>query len=174
MSSNTDEFIWADDLIKKIIKKDGRKVDFFNGLNFGNQEKLKDHHVMDVLRYHVNADQLEELWVCGCNITDDGIIAIAKKYGQHSVLLQTKNKIIFKLVHRLVVDMRKACIIDSSWLEKVGCSHSIDYKISFWVVDGITVTTAAILITNKVTRLLDTNVHLKKIGYQGSKRIESQ
>ena len=59
-----------------------------------------------------------------------------------SVLLQTKSKIIFKLVRRLVVDTI-ACIVDSSRLEKVGCSHSIDYEIAFWV-DGITVTTAAI------------------------------
>jgi hypothetical protein len=99
--------ILTDDRLKKITSEDGRKVDFWNGLS-GDHEKLKDHHVMDVLTNHVNADlvtfisltkcsgitndtliqisnmcpQLEELYVVYCDlITDDGIVPIAEKCG---------------------------------------------------------------------------------------------
>jgi hypothetical protein len=97
--------IWTDDWLKKITKEDGRTVDFC-GLD-SDLKKLKDHHVMDVLTNHVNADlvttirlscsgitndtllqisnmcpQLEALRVSKCDITDDGIVAIAEKCGQ--------------------------------------------------------------------------------------------
>ena len=75
----------------------------------GNLKKLKDHHVMDFLTNHVNADlvtsisltdcsgitndtliqisnmcpHLEELHVNECDmITDNGIVALAEKCGQ--------------------------------------------------------------------------------------------
>ena len=109
MSSNTDDLIWTDDRLKKITSEDGTEVNFWNGLGSDDRQKLKDHHVMDVLTNHVNADlveiiglsqcggitndtliqisnmcpQLEELYVRNCKkITDDGITAIAKKCGQ--------------------------------------------------------------------------------------------
>jgi hypothetical protein len=123
MSSSTDDFILTDNLLKETIKKkDGRKFDFYNGLvsgslrncglgglDRGNLKKLKDHHVMDFLTNHVNADlvtsisltdcsgitndtliqisnmcpHLEELHVNECDmITDNGIIALAEKCGQ--------------------------------------------------------------------------------------------
>jgi hypothetical protein len=109
MSSSTDDLILTDDLLNWITREDGRKVDFTNGLDRGDRWKLKDHHVMDVLTNHVNADlvtyirltdcsgitndtliqisnmcpQLEILSVRGCDmITDDGIVPIAEKCGQ--------------------------------------------------------------------------------------------
>jgi hypothetical protein len=109
MSSSTDDLILTDDLIKEIILDNGTDLDFWNGLDDGDHEKLKDHHVMDVLTNHVNADlvtnidltncrgitndtliqisnmcpQLEILYVVGCEmITDDGIVPIAEKCGQ--------------------------------------------------------------------------------------------
>jgi Leucine-rich repeat (LRR) protein len=106
MSSNTDDLIWTDDLLKRISSEDRRRVNFY-GLDDGDRQKLKDHHVMDVLTNHVNADlvtyitlscsgitnatliqisnmcpQLEELYVTDCDITDDGIVPIAEKCGQ--------------------------------------------------------------------------------------------
>jgi hypothetical protein len=118
MSSSTDDMILADALLKKIILEDGRKVDFWNGLEPGDWKKLKDHHVMDVLTNHVNADlvthislthcsgitndtliqisnmcpQLEILHVTGCEmITDDGITAIAEKCGKQLKRLSFSN-----------------------------------------------------------------------------------
>jgi hypothetical protein len=114
MTSNTDDFILTDDLIKEISLEDGRDLDFYNGLDDGDLKKLKDHHVMDVLTNHVNADlvtaitlscsgitndtliqisnmcpQLEILHVEGCDmITDDGIVAIAEKCGQQMKVLK--------------------------------------------------------------------------------------
>jgi len=108
MSSSTDDLIWTDDRLKEIILDDGRDLDFWNGLDYDDRQKLKDHHVMDVLTNHVNADlvtfisltkcsgitndtliqisnmcpQLERLHVRGCDITDDGIVPIAEKCGQ--------------------------------------------------------------------------------------------
>jgi hypothetical protein len=108
MSSNTDYMILADDLLKKIISEDGTSVSFYSLLEPGDDKKVKDHHVMDVLTNHVNADlvthirldfcggitndaliqisnmcpQLEILLVTGCEITDDGITAIAEKCGK--------------------------------------------------------------------------------------------
>jgi hypothetical protein len=109
MSSSTDDLIWTDDRLKKITSEDGRRVNFWNGLDYDDRQKLKDHHVMDVLTNHVNADlvtnirldwcrgitngtliqisnmcpQLERLSVNGCEmITDDGIVPIAEKCGQ--------------------------------------------------------------------------------------------
>jgi Leucine-rich repeat (LRR) protein len=108
MSNSTDDLIWTDDRLKKIILEDGRWVDFFK-LEPGDRQKLKDHHVMDVLTNHVNADlvtvidltacggitndstliqisnmcpQLEIISVNGCDITDYGITAIAEKCGK--------------------------------------------------------------------------------------------
>jgi hypothetical protein len=108
MTSNTDDLIWTKHRLKKTIKENGRMVDFFYGLGYSDWKKLKDHHVMDVLTNHVNADlvtritlsscinitnatliqisnmcpQLEELYVTDCDITDDGIVPIAEKCGQ--------------------------------------------------------------------------------------------
>jgi hypothetical protein len=109
MTSNTDDSILTDDLLKRIISEDGRKVDFFGGLDYDDLKKVKDHHVMDVLMNpHVNADlvtyislsncsgitndtliqisnmcpHLEKLYVNSCDITDDGIVALAEKCGQ--------------------------------------------------------------------------------------------
>jgi Leucine-rich repeat (LRR) protein len=129
MSSNTDDLILTDDLIKenldfgdglddddlkKITKEDGKMVDFNFGLDLDDWKKLKDHHVMDVLTNHVNADlvtnidltncrgitnatliqisnmcpQLERLSVRGCEmITDDGIVPIAEKCGKQLKIL---------------------------------------------------------------------------------------
>jgi hypothetical protein len=117
MTSNTDDFIWTDDRLKKILLDNGRGLDFFTGLRSptggGVYEKLKDHHVMDVLTNHVNANlvtcivldfcrginndtliqisnmcpQLEIISVKGCDITDDGIVGIAEKYGQQLKIL---------------------------------------------------------------------------------------
>jgi hypothetical protein len=118
MSSNTDDLIWTDDRVKKITSEDGRDLDFWNGLDRGDHEKLKDHHVMDVLTNHVNANlvtdirltycsgitndtliqisnmrpQLEILHVEGCDmITDDGIVRIAEKCGQQLKTLDYNN-----------------------------------------------------------------------------------
>jgi hypothetical protein len=115
MSSNTIDLILTDDLLNKILLDDGTEVDFGDGLDDDDLKKLKDHHVMDVLTNHVNADlvasiqlnfcsgitndtliqisnmcpQLEELWVNGCDmITDDGITAIAEKCGQQLKTLE--------------------------------------------------------------------------------------
>jgi Leucine-rich repeat (LRR) protein len=109
MSSSTDDLIWTNHRLKKTIYNDGRKVDFNYGLDYGNLKKLEDHHVMDVLTNHVNANlvtyirltacsgitndtliqisnmcpQLEALRVGYCDmITDDGIIRIAEKCQQ--------------------------------------------------------------------------------------------
>jgi Leucine-rich repeat (LRR) protein len=108
MTSSTDDLIWTDDRLKKITSEDGRMVNFGYGLDRGDRWKLKDHHVMDVLTNHVNADlvtaitlscsgitndtliqisnmcpQLEILRVVYCDlITDDGIIGFAEKCGQ--------------------------------------------------------------------------------------------
>jgi Leucine-rich repeat (LRR) protein len=109
MTSSTDDLIWTDDRLKKITSEDGRKVDFVSELEPGDLKKLKDHHVMDVLTNHVNADlvtaitlscsgitndtliqisnmmcpNLEALYVADCDmITDDGIVGIAEKCGQ--------------------------------------------------------------------------------------------
>jgi hypothetical protein len=109
MTSNTDDLIWTDDRLKEITREDGRRIDFTNGLDDVDQQKLKDHHVMDVLTNHVTADlvtsirfidcsgitndtliqisnmcpQLEKLYVTGCDmITDNGIVPIAEKCGQ--------------------------------------------------------------------------------------------
>jgi Leucine-rich repeat (LRR) protein len=108
MSSSTDDLIWTDDRLKEITSEDGTEVNFWNGLGSDDRQKLKDHHVMDVLTNHVNANlvtvislsfcrgitndtliqisnmcpQLERLFVVGCDITDDGIVPIAEKYGQ--------------------------------------------------------------------------------------------
>ena len=113
MSSNTDEFTLTPYLLKKRIIH-GRVVDFFNGLDYGDHKKVKDHHVMDVLTNHVRADQLRTIGLGGCisitnatliqiinmcpqlqmldvnfceMITDDGIIPIAEKYGQQLKIL---------------------------------------------------------------------------------------
>ena len=119
MNSNTDELILTPDLLKKITREDRRMLSFSNGgLDYGDLKKLKDHHVMDVLTNHVNADQvsyisltncgsitndtliqisnmcpqLEILWVTGCDmITDDGIVAIAERCGQQLKQLYYRN-----------------------------------------------------------------------------------
>jgi Leucine-rich repeat (LRR) protein len=108
MTSSTGDLILTDDRLKEVTSEDGTSVSFTNGLGYSDWKKLKDHHVMDVLTNHVNADlvtritlsscinitnatliqisnmcpQLEELYVTDCDITDDGIVPIAEKCGQ--------------------------------------------------------------------------------------------
>ena len=105
---NRNKLILTPDLLNMIIREDGRKIDFFFGMVGDDYKKVKHHHVMDLLTNHVRTDQvrtiyltkcsgitndtliqisnmcpqLEGLFVAGCNITDDGIIAIAEKCGQ--------------------------------------------------------------------------------------------
>jgi hypothetical protein len=59
-----------------------------------------------------------------------------------SVLLETKNEIIFKLARKLNISTIEN-ILDSAQLRNLGCSYCIDYEISLWV-DGITKDTVEI------------------------------
>ena len=114
---NRNKLILTPDLLNMIIREDGRKIDFFFGMVGDDYKKVKHHHVMDLLTNHVRTDQvrtiyltkcsgitndtliqisnmcpqLEGLFVAGCNITDDGIIAIAEKCGQQLKVLYYPN-----------------------------------------------------------------------------------
>ena len=94
--------------------EDIRKVNF-GGLDYGDRQKLKDHHVMDVLTNHVkNADLVIFIDLNSCSgITNDTLIQISnmRLWNQSKVKNQTNPmKMTQKYLLLLILLMRMRLI----------------------------------------------------------------